>query len=146
MLGCQERQKSAFTLFRADITSMGQEAKSTGYWRVNNSPTITSVAKHQQTKQKSKFQLAAQGYSNAITMNLQKKKTNRGPRPTPMGLRPQHPGWGGTEGGNAQQHETQAAAQEMTESDAQAHKRTHTSPQAQHLPPQKRQSREQRRQ
>jgi hypothetical protein len=39
---------------------MGQEAKSTGYWTVNNSPTIKSVAKRQQTKQKSKRQLAAQ--------------------------------------------------------------------------------------
>jgi hypothetical protein len=46
------------------------KAKSTGYWRVNNSTTIKSVAKHQQTKQKSKRQLAAQGYNNAITMNL----------------------------------------------------------------------------
>jgi hypothetical protein len=44
---------------------MGQEEKSTGYWRVNKSPTIKRVAKHQQTKQ-----LAAQGYNNAITMNL----------------------------------------------------------------------------
>jgi hypothetical protein len=49
---------------------MGQEAKSTGYWRVNNSPIITHRAKRQQTKQKSECQLAAQGYNNAITMNL----------------------------------------------------------------------------
>jgi hypothetical protein len=49
---------------------MGQEAKSSGYWRDNNSPTTKHVAKRQQTKQKSKFQLAAQGYNNAITMNL----------------------------------------------------------------------------
>jgi hypothetical protein len=47
-----------------------------------------------------------------------KEKTNRGPRLTPTGLRPQHPGQGGTEGGNAQQHETQVAAQELTESDS----------------------------
>jgi hypothetical protein len=37
-----------------------------------------------------------------------KKKPNRGPRPTPTGLRPQHPERGGTEGGNAQQPETRA--------------------------------------
>jgi hypothetical protein len=49
---------------------MGQEETSNGYWRVNNSPRIKRVAKHQQTKQKSKCQLAAQGYNNAITMNL----------------------------------------------------------------------------
>jgi hypothetical protein len=42
---------------------------------------------------------------------LGKKKPTRGPRPTPTGLRRQHPGRGGTEEGNAQQHETQAAAQ-----------------------------------
>jgi hypothetical protein len=52
------------------ITSMGQEETSNGYWRVNNSPAIKRVAKHQQTNQKSKCQLAAQGYNNAITMNL----------------------------------------------------------------------------
>jgi hypothetical protein len=52
------------------ITLIGQEAKSTGYWRVNNSPTIKRVAKRQQSKQKSKCQLAAEGYNNAITMNL----------------------------------------------------------------------------
>jgi hypothetical protein len=50
---------------------MGQEAKSTGYWRVKNSPTIKRVAKRQQTKQKSKCQLAAQGYNNAITYPLE---------------------------------------------------------------------------
>jgi hypothetical protein len=49
---------------------MGQEEKSSGHWRVNNSPKIKRVAKHQQTKQKPKCQLAAQGYNNAITMNL----------------------------------------------------------------------------
>jgi hypothetical protein len=49
---------------------MGQEETSNGYWRVNNIPAIKRVAKHQQTKQKSKRQLAAQGYNNAITMNL----------------------------------------------------------------------------
>jgi hypothetical protein len=43
------------------VTSMGQEAKSSGYWRVNNSPTLKRVAKRQQTKQKSKCQLAAKG-------------------------------------------------------------------------------------
>jgi hypothetical protein len=59
-----------------------------------------------------------------------KQKPNRGPRPTPTGLRPQHPERGGTEVGNAQQHETQAAAREQTESDARAPKRTHTSPQS----------------
>jgi hypothetical protein len=48
---------------------MGQEAKSTGYWRVNNSPTIKRVAKRQQTEQKFKCQLAAQGYNNARTIN-----------------------------------------------------------------------------
>jgi hypothetical protein len=51
---------------------MGQEAKSTGDWRVNNSPTIKRVAKRQRTKQKSKCQLAAKGYNNAITMNREK--------------------------------------------------------------------------
>jgi hypothetical protein len=61
-----------------------------------------------------------------------KKKTKSGPRPTPTGLRPQHPERGGTEGGNAQQHETQAAAQEQTESEARAPQRMYTSPQAQH--------------
>jgi hypothetical protein len=30
---------------------MGQEAKSSGYWRVNSSPTIKHVAKRQQAKQ-----------------------------------------------------------------------------------------------
>jgi hypothetical protein len=54
-------------------------------------------------------------------MTQRKKKPNRGPRPTPTGLRPQHPRRGGTEGGNDQQHETQAAAQELTESDARKH-------------------------
>jgi hypothetical protein len=49
---------------------MGQEAKSTGYWRVNNGPIIKHIAKQQPTQQKSECQLAAQGYSNAITMNL----------------------------------------------------------------------------
>jgi hypothetical protein len=49
---------------------MGQEAKSTGYWRVNNGPIIKHIAKQQQTKQKSECQLAEQGYNNAITMNL----------------------------------------------------------------------------
>jgi hypothetical protein len=80
------------------------------------------------------------------TQKKNKKKTKSGTRPTPTGLRPQHPGWGETNGGNAQQRETQAAAQELTESDARAQKRTHTSPQAQCRPPQKRQPREQRRQ
>jgi hypothetical protein len=62
----------AFLLFftKLVVTSVGQEAKSTGYRRVNNSPTTKHVAKRQQTKQKSKYQLAAQGYHNAITMNL----------------------------------------------------------------------------
>jgi hypothetical protein len=39
-------------------------------------------------------------------------------QPTPTGLRPQHSEWGGTEGGDAQQHEIQAAALKQTESDA----------------------------
>jgi hypothetical protein len=47
---------------------MGQEATATGNWRVNNSPTIKRVAKRQQTMQKSKCQLAAQGYNNARTI------------------------------------------------------------------------------
>jgi hypothetical protein len=47
---------------------MGQEAKATGNWRVNNSPTIKRIAKSQLTKQKSKCQLAAQGYNNARTI------------------------------------------------------------------------------
>jgi hypothetical protein len=58
---------------------MGQESKSTGYWRVNNSPTITRVAKRQQTKQKSKCQLAAQGYNKLKyeALNLSKLTLNR---------------------------------------------------------------------
>jgi hypothetical protein len=47
----------------------GAGSKATGNWRVNNSPTIKRVAKRQQTKQKSKCQLAAQGYNNARTIN-----------------------------------------------------------------------------
>jgi hypothetical protein len=47
---------------------MGQGAKATGNWRVNNSLTIKRVAERQQTKQKSKCQLAAQGYNNARTI------------------------------------------------------------------------------
>jgi hypothetical protein len=35
-------------------TEQNFEETSNGYWRVNNSPTIKRVAKHQQTKQKSK--------------------------------------------------------------------------------------------
>jgi hypothetical protein len=54
---------------RKYITSMWQEAEATGNWRVNNSPTIQRVAKRQQTKQKSKCQLAAQGYNNANLEN-----------------------------------------------------------------------------
>jgi hypothetical protein len=75
-----------------------------------------------------------------------KKKANRGPHPTPTGLRPQHPERGGTKGGNAQQHETQAAARGQTEINARTPKRTHTSSQAPRRPPQKLQPREQRRQ
>jgi hypothetical protein len=75
-----------------------------------------------------------------------KKKPNRGPRLTPTGLRRQHPQRGGTGGGNAQQHETQAAAQEHTKSVARAQKLTHTNPWAQHRSQQKPQPRKQRRQ
>jgi hypothetical protein len=47
-------------------------------------------------------------------MHIEAKKTqnisNRGPRLTPGGLRPQHPQRGATGVGNAQQHGTQVAA------------------------------------
>jgi hypothetical protein len=39
----------------------------------------------------------------------ERKKTNRGQRLTPEGLRPRHPRRGGRRGGNAGQHETRAA-------------------------------------
>jgi hypothetical protein len=45
------------------ITSMGQEAESTVNLRENNSTAPKCVARRQQTKQKSKCQLAAQGYN-----------------------------------------------------------------------------------
>jgi hypothetical protein len=38
------------------------------FYLANNNPTIKRVAKRQQTKQKSKCQLVAQGYNNARTI------------------------------------------------------------------------------
>jgi hypothetical protein len=87
-----------------------------------------------------------QSHFSPSTRKKEKRKPNRGPRLTSTGLRLQHPERGGTEGGNALQHETQAVAQEQTESDVRAEKRTHKSPQAQRHPPQTLQPREQRRQ
>jgi hypothetical protein len=69
------------------------------------------------------------------------KKPNRGARPTPRGLRPQHPKRGGTRGGNSQQHVVQAAAGKQTESDARAQKQAYMSPKAPRHPQQKPQPR-----
>jgi hypothetical protein len=76
------------------------------------------------------------------TSKRKTKNASREPRPTPTGLRPQHPEWGGTGGGNA----AQAAPREQPESHERTQKRTHASPQAQRRLPQKLQLREQRRQ
>jgi hypothetical protein len=60
--------------------------------------------------------------AEAVRAAWKKENPNRGPHPTSPGLRPQHPKRGGTGGDNAQQHGTQAAAREQTESDARAQK------------------------
>jgi hypothetical protein len=72
-----KRSDAKRVFFLLYITLMGHKAKSTGNWKVNNSPGIKCVAKRQQTRQQAKCQLAAQGYNNARMKNLLPGKVHR---------------------------------------------------------------------
>jgi hypothetical protein len=106
----------------------------------NPVPTRRGFLNQAEVMRRGKFSKTQESAEALHSANRRGKgKTNRGPRLTPTGLLPQHPERDGTGGGNAQQHGTQAAAREQTES-------AHTSPQAQRRSRQRPEPRKQRRQ